>query len=114
MTVGAETPAPCVIPAKLVICPDSVDYCGAIGLAIDDWMEQRLLDVWLPGGKFQLENWDQAVSLGKRFEVKVVPVLHDSYMRDEQAKQMRTTVESYRGRAASAPVTCLDWAKARP
>ncbi|WP_442482155.1 hypothetical protein [Aeoliella sp. SH292] len=85
-----------------VICPDSVGYCRTIGLAIDDWMEQQLLDIWMPGGKFQLENWDQAIMLGKRFQVEVVPNLHNSYGRDELAKQQRATVESYRGRAASA------------
>jgi len=81
-------------------CPDSIEYCRAIGLDLENWFANDLLDLWIPGGTFQLNDWEYSVALARKVHVKVYPSLDDPRVKDDTAKQMRMTLPAYRARAA--------------
>lgn len=89
-------------------CPDSVEYCRAMGLALDEWMERGLFDIWIAAGTFQFNDWDYSAKLARQHGMKVYPSLDNPRVRDELAKSMRMTPLAYRGRAASALGTGVD------
>lgn len=82
--------------------PDSVEYCRDIGLDLERWMAEGLIDIYMPSGYFRLNDWRRSVELGHRYGLKVYPSLDESRVRDGAAKALRQTVQSYRGRAAAA------------
>ena len=84
-----------------VHCPDSVEYCRAIGLDIGHWLANDLLDLWIPAGYFQLNDWDYSVALAHRHGVKVYPSLDESRVSEPTARALRRTELAYRGRAAT-------------
>ena len=80
--------------------PDSVDYARAIGLDIEKWMTDDLMDLYIPSGSFQLNDWEYSVALGHKHGVKVYPSLDESRVSEPAAKARRMTELAYRGRAA--------------
>ena len=64
--------------------PDSVEYCRAMGLDLEHWMVQDLLDLWMPSGYFQLNDWGYSVALAHRYGVKVYPALHEPRVRPQR------------------------------
>lgn len=85
-----------------VRAPDSVKFAQHIGLDIEEWMSEGLLDIYIPAGSFRLNDWDYSVNLGHKYGIKVYPSLDDSRVTDPTAKKMRMTDLAYRGRAANA------------
>lgn len=81
--------------------PDSVDYCRALGLDVERWLQEGLVDL-LVVGEFQLRPWADSVALGQRYGVPVVAGLSESRATGERAPFHREARESYRGRAAAA------------
>lgn len=81
--------------------PDSAEYCRAIGLDLARWLADDLLDILVPAGYFQLNDWETSVALGHRHGVKVYPSLDETRLRDEAAVALRMTDLGYRGRAAN-------------
>lgn len=96
---GLRRGRPFLVAVRL---PDSVEYCRDIGLDLEKWLADGLVDMLMPSGYFRLNEWDYSVALGHRHGVKVYPSLDESRVRDPAAKAMRSTVASYRGRAAAA------------
>ena len=81
--------------------PDSVEYSRAIGLDLERWLADDLLDLIVVSGYLQLNDWDYSVALAHRFGVKVYPSLDESRVKDEAAVARRMTDAAYRGRAAN-------------
>lgn len=81
--------------------PDSADYCRALGLDVEQWLAEGLVDL-LVAGEFQLRSWSDSVALGRRHGVPVIAGLSEGRVRSEQAPFRRGSRESYRGRAAAA------------
>jgi hypothetical protein len=81
--------------------PDSVAYCRAIGLELDTWLANDLLDLLVAGGTFKLNDWDYSVALARQHGVKVYPSLDDCRISDDTAQALRMTELAYRGRAAN-------------
>ncbi|MBN2580633.1 MAG: hypothetical protein JXB10_16730 [Pirellulales bacterium] len=96
--VGKKRGRPILIAVRV---PDSVEYCRAIGLDIEGWMADDLIDLLIVSGYFQLNDWDNSVALAHKYGVKVYPSLDESRIRDNLAKDMRSTNLAYRGRAAN-------------
>jgi hypothetical protein len=96
--VGHERGRPILIAVRV---PDSVEYCRAIGLDIERWMADDLLDLLVVSGYFQLNDWDYSVALARKYGMQIYPSLDESRVRDETAKKMRSTDLAYRGRAAN-------------
>ncbi len=81
--------------------PDSVEYCRGIGLDVEEWLADGLVDILSGTCYFQLEPWESLVQLGHRYGVPVYPSLSDSRVKGE-TRFSRGSLESYRGRALQA------------
>lgn len=94
---GMKRGRPVLLAVRL---PDSIEYCRAIGLDLERWLSDGLLDLLVVSGYFQLNDWDYSVALARKHGVKVYPSLDESRLRDETARKARMTGPAYRGRAA--------------
>lgn len=82
--------------------PDSVGYCYKIGLDIEQWLKEDLIDVLIPGGYFQLNPWQTSVALGKKYNVPVWACLAENRVRDPRGNTARKSAAALRARAAAA------------
>ncbi len=85
-----------------VHAPDCPDYARAMGLDLERWMADGLFDLWIAGGTFRLRPWAESVALAKRHGVKILPSLDDPRVKDTLARELRSTPDAWRGRAAEA------------
>lgn len=97
--VGKKRGRPILIAMKV---PDSLEYCKTIGLDLETWLKEDCLDLLIPGGYFQINDWDYSIALARKYGVKVYPSLDESRLRDKDANALRVATAGYRGRAASA------------
>ncbi len=81
--------------------PDSMDYCRALGLDVERWLQEELVDL-LVAGEFQMNPWQETVAMGRRHGVPVLAGLSESRLPAESGPFRRQARESYRGRAAAA------------
>lgn len=79
--------------------PDSVEYCKVIGLDLERWLADGLIDLLVVSGYTQLNSWEYSVELGHKYGVKVYPSLDESRIADEAARNLRQTPATFRGRA---------------
>jgi hypothetical protein len=93
---GRQRGRPILIAMRV---PDSVAYARAIGLDIEQWLTDDLLDLLVVGSYFQLNEWEYSVALGHRYGVPVYPSLDESRVKDEAAARMRSSLPAFRGRA---------------
>ncbi|MBI5692806.1 MAG: hypothetical protein HZC55_22230 [Verrucomicrobia bacterium] len=88
--------------------PDSAGYCREIGLDLERWLADGLVDFLVPGGYFQLNHWSETVALARRHGVKFYACLPESRVRQEEAKAARTSLPSLRARALQAWAAGVD------
>jgi len=81
--------------------PDSVGYARDMGLDVETWLADGLVDILVTTGYFRLEPWRTSVDLGHKYGVAVYPCLSDSRATG-QTRFFRGSLESYRGRAVNA------------
>ena len=93
---GAKRGKPILISVRV---PDSVEFCKAMGLDLEKWMQDDLVDMMVVSGYFRFNPWEKSVALGHKYDVPVYPCLSESRLRDKEAKQIRSTLEAYRARA---------------
>lgn len=79
--------------------PDSVEYCRFIGLDLEQWLKDGLVDLLMVSGYTQLNSWEYSVQLGHRYGVKVYPSLDEPRIKDKTAQELRASLATYRGRA---------------
>lgn len=83
--------------------PDTVEYARAIGIDLEAWLAQGLIDLLIPGGYFRLDRWESSIDLGKQYGVQVYPSFDESRVGStNNPDRARHTLEAYRGRAATA------------
>ena len=59
-------------PILLAVCaPDSLEYSKTLGLDIQHWMREDLIDIWIASGYFRLQAWEKTVTLGHKHAVQV-------------------------------------------
>ncbi|MCX6993810.1 MAG: hypothetical protein NT011_11810 [Kiritimatiellaeota bacterium] len=101
---GLRRGRPILVSART---PDSVEFCRAIGLDLERWMQEGLLDIWVAGGDFRLNPWPESVALGHRYGLVVWcdldPVVHSAV-----GRWNRNAIESLRARALEAWSTGAD------
>lgn len=95
-TVGRRRGRPILVAVRV---PDSVEYCRFIGLDLERWLQDGLVDLLVVSGYTQLNNWEYSVKLGHKYGVKVYPSLDEPRVRDEAARKFRSSLATYRGRA---------------
>ena len=78
--------------------PDSVEYCNAIGIDIEKWLEDGLVDILSTTSYLHLNEWNYSAELGHRFGVPVYPSLDESRVKNESAKDHRNSLPGYYGR----------------
>jgi hypothetical protein len=88
--------------------PDSVGYCREIGLDIERWLADGLVDLLVPGGYFQLNHWTESVALARRHNVKIFACLPESRVREKEGAAQRASLEALRGRALQAWAAGVD------
>lgn len=96
---GMRRDKPILLTARV---PDSVGYCKGMGLDIESWMAEGLIDFLVAGGDFQLNRWEYSTDLGKRYNIPVYADLDPSVRYDLGKRFDRNSVEAYRGRAMEA------------
>ena len=78
--------------------PDSVEYCRGIGLDVERWLAEGLVDILSGTCYFRLNPWEYLIELGHRYGVPVYPSLSESRVQGE-TRFRRNSLESYRARA---------------
>lgn len=80
---------------------DSVEFNRDMGLDMEQWLKEGLLDLLVTTCYFRLNPWETSVALGHKYDVPVYPCLSDSRVEGED-RFRRSSVESYRGQALEA------------
>lgn len=93
---GAKRKRPILLAIRV---PDSVEYCRQIGIDLEKWLQEGLVDLLIPSGYFQLNPWEYSVALGHKYGVKVYPSLDESRVHDKAANVLRRSIAAYRGRS---------------
>ncbi|MBI3987482.1 MAG: family 10 glycosylhydrolase [Lentisphaerae bacterium] len=93
--VAAKRGRPLLIAVRV---PDSAGYCKAMGLDIERWLADGLIDLMVVTCYFQLNAWEESVQLGHNYGVPVYPALSESRIAGEAGK-VRNSLEAYRARA---------------
>jgi hypothetical protein len=88
--------------------PDSAGYCRDIGLDLERWLADGLVDFLVPGGYFQLNHWPESVALARKHGVKIHASLPESRVRDEAGAKARSSIEALRARALAAWAAGVD------
>lgn len=88
--------------------PDSVAYCKALGLDVESWMSEQLVDLWEPGGYFSLEPWINSVALARRHGVAFYACLPENRMLDPERRAERDSLPALRARALAAWAAGVD------
>ncbi len=71
-TVGLRRKRPLLVAVRI---PDSLGYCRALGLDIEKWLAQGLVDIVAGGCYFKLEPWENLAATGEKYNVPVYAVL---------------------------------------
>lgn len=96
--VGLKRGRPILVSVRV---PDSVEYCRGLGLDIERWLADGLVDLLITTCYFKLNPWSYSVALGHRYNVPVYPCLSDSRVKGE-TRFRRSSIEAYRGDAMNA------------
>ncbi len=97
--VGHERGRPILVAIRVV---DSVPLAKAMGLDLDAWLSEGLVDIMTGSGYFRMNPWSHLVELGRRYDVKTYACLSDSRVTADSAPFSRRSQDSYRARAARA------------
>ena len=97
--IGLRRGRPILVAVRV---PDSVAYSRAMGIDVERWMKEGLIDLMAVTGYFRLSHWDVSVKLGGRYGVPVYACLSETRMRDGEARKARASLACYRGRATNA------------
>lgn len=84
--------------------PDSVGFCRDIGLDIERWLREGLVDLLVTTGYFRLAPWSDSVALGHKYDVPVYANLSEAREMEKGYKRdwKRYTAEAFRARALRA------------
>lgn len=96
---AASRRKPILIAARL---PDSVPYCRAMGLDLERWLAERLVDLISGSGYVHLRPWKDWVELGRRFDVPVYACLSASRLVSPSSPEGEADLPLWRGEALRA------------
>jgi hypothetical protein len=103
--VAARRGRPLLIAVRV---PDSVPCAKAMGLDLERWLNEGLVDLMATTCLFRMNPWETSVELGRKYDVPVYASLSESRFKDKQAKALRKTDPCYRGRALEAWAAGVD------
>ncbi len=73
--LGVEKGHPILIAIRV---PDSVEYCKAIGIDLELWLAEDVVDLLIVSGYFRINPWEYSVNLGHKYGVQVYASLDES------------------------------------
>ncbi|MGC9319088.1 MAG: hypothetical protein ACP5KN_13730 [Armatimonadota bacterium] len=97
--VGRERGRPILVAIRV---PDSVPLARAMGLDLEAWLSEGLVDLMTGSGYFRMNPWSYLVELGHRHGIRVYAGLSDSRVQADTTSFNRRSQDSYRARAARA------------
>lgn len=103
--VGRERRRPFLVAVRV---PDSVAYARHVGIDLERWLSEGLVDLLVVGGYVQLNPWETSVALARRHGVKIYPSLDESRVRDDASRELRMTNTATRGRVRNAWAAGVD------
>jgi hypothetical protein len=89
---GMETGKPILLAVRT---PDTFEYSRALGLDLETWMKEGLVDIWITSGYFRLQEWDAIVKLAHSHGMPVWGSTDESRVKDRENKN---SLEAYRAR----------------
>jgi hypothetical protein len=102
--VGCRRGKPILIMIRV---PDSIEYSRDMGLDVERWLREGLVDLLVTTCYFQLNPWEYSVALGHKYGVPVYAGLSEARVKGE-GRFRRGQIECYRGRAANAWAAGVD------
>ena len=110
---GQKRGRPILIAVRI---PDSVPYCKDVGIDLEAWLTEKLVDIVVGGGSFQLNPWNYLAALCKKGGVKCYASLDESgiWIGNDQGGAVdddrlpRQCPETYRARIAEARIAGTD------
>lgn len=97
--IGMRRGRPILVAIRI---PDSVEYCRELGIDLQKWLKDGLIDIIIGSGYFRLNDWKYFVKLGHKYNVKVYAGLSEPRVRNQHPLLQRANKLSYRARAAEA------------
>ena len=91
--IGAERGRPILLLART---PDLPAYARAVGLDIEQWMNEGLIDIWIATGYFRLQEWTDIVALARRYDTPVWASMSESRV---EPRDLHNSIRAYRARA---------------
>jgi len=91
--------------------PDSVAYCRDIGIELDVWLREGLIDMVIGSGYWQSNPWNYLAELCRGLPVKCYASLDESRLPQTEGAPIefsRRSVATYRGQAMAARQAGLD------
>ena len=88
--------------------PDSVEYCRAIGIDIERWLQEGLVDMLITASYFQLNPWSYTAGLAHRYGVKAYASLDESRIAGSLPIGYRNSVQTYQGMVLGALAQGMD------
>lgn len=104
-TVGMQRGRPILLAIRV---PDSVEFCRGMGLDIERWMEEGLVDILVAGGDWRLNPWEYSVHLAEAHGLPLYANLNPAVRRGLQGPFNRNSIEAHRGRALNAWLAGVD------
>ncbi|MBD3292481.1 MAG: family 10 glycosylhydrolase, partial [Armatimonadia bacterium] len=98
-TVGMQRGRPVLLTMRV---PDSVEFCRGMGLDIEGWMDEGLIDIVVFAGDFRLNPWEYSVQLATAHGLPVYADLDPAIRRGILGPFNRNSIEAHRGRALNA------------
>ena len=97
---GKRRGRPILLSARV---PDSVPFCRDVGIDLEAWLREGLLDLVFTSGYWRHNPWQYTVDLCRRYNVKCYASLDESRLGKPVAPALnRQTAATYRARAMAA------------
>ena len=77
---------------------DSPGFCRAVGIDLDRWLEEDLIDIIIGGSYFHLRPWGKTAELAHRFGKKFYGSMDESRVRSPRMLPGRNTPPAYHAR----------------
>lgn len=82
--------------------PDCARYAAAIGLDIEKWLTDGIVDILAASSYIRLNPWEYSADLAHKHGVLFFPSLDESRVQDKEARLARHSVQALRARALNA------------
>lgn len=98
-SVGRKRDQPMLVGIRV---PDSVAYCHALGIDLEQWLREGLVDVLTGGGYFHMTPWKDWAAFGHTHDVPTYACLVSRRLMDGGKPEADTAQEIWRGEALNA------------